>query len=244
MPVRSIAAAVINFAFFRQRSLLGKIVVAAVKLGDIFCNCCTFGIDPRALADAVTRIFSAGTLGRQICVPGLWRPPRRAASCWQCRSAPARPPRSAPLPEPTLVTKNDIFACWACAGAKESRVRHATNGAQVRATVMFTNLRNWRGPTPRHREGQNPSALILFRNHARLMAKSAGAFTGVLRVGDRLQPGHVLAALGFLHGNMFHAVFGRRPVPVLFAWRNPHSVARTNIAYLVRPRFAPNQFQR
>ena len=71
VSVRSIAAAVINFAFFRQRSLLGKIVVAAVKLGDIFCNCHAFGIDPRAFADAVTRIFSAGTLGRQICVPGL-----------------------------------------------------------------------------------------------------------------------------------------------------------------------------
>src|SRR5262245_9182472 len=71
VPVRSIAAAVIDLAFFRQRSLLGKIVAAAVKLGDIFCNCYAFGIGPRAFADAVTRIFSAGTLRRQICVPGL-----------------------------------------------------------------------------------------------------------------------------------------------------------------------------
>ena len=71
VPVRRVAAAVIDLAFFRQRGLLAKIVAATVKLGDIFCNCHAFGIDPRAFADAVTRIFSAGTLGRLICVPGL-----------------------------------------------------------------------------------------------------------------------------------------------------------------------------
>src|SRR5690349_17734214 len=35
--------------------------------------------------------------------------PAALASCWQCLSAPARPPRSAPLPEPALVTKNVIL---------------------------------------------------------------------------------------------------------------------------------------
>src|SRR3954471_779001 len=41
--------------------------------------------------------------------------PAAVASVWQMRSAPAMPPRSAPLPEPALVTKNDI-GCAAAAG--------------------------------------------------------------------------------------------------------------------------------
>jgi hypothetical protein len=39
----------------------------------------------------------------------VWLPaPTAAASFWQCASAPARPPKSAPLPEAVLVTKNVI----------------------------------------------------------------------------------------------------------------------------------------
>src|SRR4051795_5062378 len=34
--------------------------------------------------------------------------PAAVARVWQMRSAPAMPPRSAPLPDPALVTKNDI----------------------------------------------------------------------------------------------------------------------------------------
>src|SRR6185369_11702615 len=40
--------------------------------------------------------------------------PAACASCWQCASAPARPPRSAPLPGPALVMKNVMLFC--CAG--------------------------------------------------------------------------------------------------------------------------------
>ena len=36
--------------------------------------------------------------------------PTAAASCWQCASGPASPPRSPPFPMPTLVTKNVIAA--------------------------------------------------------------------------------------------------------------------------------------
>src|SRR5882672_4318842 len=39
--------------------------------------------------------------------------PAALASALQCASAPSRPPRSAPLPLPTLVTKNVILSCWA-----------------------------------------------------------------------------------------------------------------------------------
>src|SRR5262249_38131070 len=76
-------------------------------------------------------------------------------------------------------------------------------------------------------------------DHVRLMTKSASAFTGVLRVGDRLQPSHVLTAVGFLHGDMFHAMVGRRSVPMLFIRRNPNSVTRTNFAHWSTPRLNP-----
>ena len=46
---------------------------------------------------------------RQVLVPA----PAACASVWQCRSAPSRPPRSAPLPGPALVTKNVMVACCA-----------------------------------------------------------------------------------------------------------------------------------
>src|SRR3954463_16324496 len=43
-------------------------------------------------------------------------PPAPAASArdWHCRSAPSKPPRSAPLPSPALVTKNVMLG--ACGG--------------------------------------------------------------------------------------------------------------------------------
>src|SRR4029453_9911001 len=41
--------------------------------------------------------------------------PAAVASVWQMRSAPASPPRSAPLPDPALATKNDIGG-GGCAG--------------------------------------------------------------------------------------------------------------------------------
>ena len=41
---------------------------------------------------------------RQVRLPA----PAAAARVWQILSAPARPPRFAPLPDPALVTKNDI----------------------------------------------------------------------------------------------------------------------------------------
>src|SRR5688572_20754458 len=41
--------------------------------------------------------------------------PTALASDWQCWSAPARPPRSAPLPDPVLVMKKLIFSDAFCA---------------------------------------------------------------------------------------------------------------------------------
>src|SRR5215470_19549259 len=46
---------------------------------------------------------------RQVLPPA----PAACASVWHCWSAPARPPRSAPFPEPALVTKNVMSLCWA-----------------------------------------------------------------------------------------------------------------------------------
>src|ERR1022692_2541884 len=59
----------------------------------------------------------------------------------------------------------------------------------------------------------------------RCRAASARGLGLVLLVGHRLQPGHVLAALMFLHGDVLHAVLGRGAVPVLLARRNPNGVA-------------------
>src|SRR5262250_2585361 len=47
------------------------------------------------------------------------------ASAWQWASAPARPPRSPPLPGLTLLTKNDISAFCACAAVVRSSVADA-----------------------------------------------------------------------------------------------------------------------
>src|SRR4030095_16130387 len=47
---------------------------------------------------------------RQVFAPA----PAAVASAWEGRSAPASPPKSAPFPEPTLVTKNVMFDCCAC----------------------------------------------------------------------------------------------------------------------------------
>jgi hypothetical protein len=61
VSVRSIARAIIDLAFFKS-GLLGEVVIVAVKLGDVFCDCRAFGIDSRTSADAVARIFDTGTL--------------------------------------------------------------------------------------------------------------------------------------------------------------------------------------
>src|SRR5262245_53843618 len=47
------------------------------------------------------------------------------ASAWQWASAPAGPPRSPPLPGLTLLTKNDMSACCACAAVVRSSVADA-----------------------------------------------------------------------------------------------------------------------
>src|SRR5262249_45566606 len=86
---------------------------------------------------------------------------------------------------------------------------------------------------------RTPERRSYSRDHARLTTKSACAFTGVLRVGDRLQPSHVLTALSFLHGDMFHAMIGSRSVPMLFARRNPNGVTRTNSAHWSSPGLHP-----
>src|SRR3954468_18645033 len=50
--------------------------------------------------------------------------PAAVPRVWQMRSAPAMPPRSAPLPDPALVTKNDI-GCGGAAGGCCAVARYA-----------------------------------------------------------------------------------------------------------------------
>src|SRR5215472_16863978 len=68
----------------------------------------------------------------------VWPPaPAEAARSWQCLSAPASPPRSAPLPTPALVTKNVMRACCACALAP-SRTSAVEALRQRRAVVVMS----------------------------------------------------------------------------------------------------------
>src|SRR6185503_20131075 len=70
--------------------------------------------------------------------------PAAVASVWQMRSAPASPPRSAPLPEPALATKNDIGGGgWAgspaggCGGCASSRYELDITTAATTATKVL-----------------------------------------------------------------------------------------------------------
>src|SRR5262249_8134866 len=63
--------------------------------------------------------------------------------------------------------------------------------------------------------------------------------TGILRIAHRLEPGHVFTPLGFLHGDMFHAVFGGRTVPMFLAWGDPDGVTGPNFMHRSAPRLDP-----
>src|SRR5450759_1882634 len=76
--------------------------------------------------------------------------------------------------------------------------------------------------------------------HARLIgrryrAASARGLGLVLRVGHRLQPRHMLAALMFLHGDVLHAVLRRGAVAVLLARRKPDRIAGADLTDRTAP---------
>src|SRR5206468_10036415 len=66
--------------------------------------------------------------------------PAAAASAWQCLSAPSRPPKSAPLPDPTLVTKKLMFAACDCAPASIPNPRNAMNATTAQPARVMTIL--------------------------------------------------------------------------------------------------------
>src|ERR1700746_3456578 len=63
------------------------------------------------------------------------------------------------------------------------------------------------------------------------MTRSSTDRSGILRVGDVLEPRHGLAVEHFLHGDVHHAGVGAGAVPVLLAGRNPHGVAGADFAH-------------
>src|ERR1700760_4991730 len=70
---------------------------------------------------------------RQVLLPA----PAPAASDWHSRSAPSMPPRSAPLPEPGLVTTSVIVGdCAVCAQA-EAATRNAASDAAAMAVLFL-----------------------------------------------------------------------------------------------------------
>src|SRR5580692_4431061 len=73
MPVRRVAAAIDDVAFFGKRGLLGQVVLA-MQLRDILGDDDALGIGPGAFADAIACIgcrLAVGCLGAQIGVPGM-----------------------------------------------------------------------------------------------------------------------------------------------------------------------------
>src|SRR5262250_2148144 len=66
------------------------------------------------------------------------------ASAWQWASAPARPPRSPPLPGLTLLTKNDMSACCACAAVVRSSMADAIAIKDSDAILNILNILSFR----------------------------------------------------------------------------------------------------
>src|SRR5882724_4572110 len=63
--------------------------------------------------------------------------PTAWASAWQCLSAPAKPPRSAPLPEPTLVMKKVMLVFGSCELAIKLSDSSTTNTARETHMLVF-----------------------------------------------------------------------------------------------------------
>src|ERR1035437_3436921 len=99
-------------------------------------------------------------------MPGLGPRPGRLRELLAIASAPASPPRSAPLPGPALVTKKLIAACCACAGAAQSIAKHAASGTPIRRAVIEVppDIGAARRPAT---AGQNPGNVSLFRPFTR-----------------------------------------------------------------------------
>src|SRR5215510_5590362 len=72
---------------------------------------------------------------RQVLPPA----PAACASCWQCASAPARPPRSAPLPDPTLVMKKVMLFC-ACPLPDSDRAISAAEASTPKRIAFFMGI--------------------------------------------------------------------------------------------------------
>jgi len=96
-----------------------------MQLIDVVRDDDSLGVAPRAAADAVTRID-----GLRTSVGG--RAEVGVARVWQCLSAPASPPRSAPLPRPALVTKKLI----ALSGAEDEAIVEPAADAPVEVVAI------------------------------------------------------------------------------------------------------------
>src|SRR5437868_2367064 len=74
----------------------------------------------------------------------VWLPaPAAVASDWQSLSAPSRPPKSAPLPDPVLVTKKLMFAACDCAPASIPNPRNAMDATTAQPARVMTILQRY-----------------------------------------------------------------------------------------------------
>src|SRR6266516_3296288 len=107
--------------------------------------------------------------------------PTAVANVRQCLSAPARPPKSAPLPEPVLVTKKVIADC--CAVATPTQSINSTIDASVpncRVIIgVLHELRAYREPTRGDGQGKRacrPTAHFLLQMWRPLPVPPHGAW--------------------------------------------------------------------
>jgi len=116
--VDRVAAAADDLTFLGQGGLLGDGDLVRVQIIHARRDHHALDVLPWSVADALTRVDARGAarFGRaQIGGPVGTGRAGGLGERLAMGSAPAIPPRSAPLPLPTLLTKNDMSACWACA---------------------------------------------------------------------------------------------------------------------------------
>ena len=132
VAVPPVPAAGDGIPLLRQGSL-GAQVVLAMQFVEIARDDLPFRVSPRAAADTIARVERRGAGGGTRAEISA---PLAIASPWQCRSAPSRPPKSAPRPAPALVTKNVMPDC--CAFATPPR----TSESRANAAAMPNFIRS------------------------------------------------------------------------------------------------------
>src|SRR5262249_17565164 len=114
MHVHRIPAPTYSVSLFGQCRLFRDVDGVRMQIVNALRDHDPLRVIPGAVTDPVARIYAriaAWKRCAQVCGQLVRVEPAALASERQCASAPSSPPKSAPLPLPTLVTKKVIGAC-------------------------------------------------------------------------------------------------------------------------------------